>query len=72
MELVHKIIGYIYEKPDVAGVYIAIASLVVGILGLFIGKAISKKNIFKQKSGDNSQNIQGEKVDIKMGDNKWK
>ena len=72
IELLNKTKLFIANNPEAASVYVVIGVLVVTIIGLFIGKAISKKKIFKQSSGDQSQNIQGEKVDIQMGDNQWK
>jgi hypothetical protein len=60
------------EKPEVVSAYAAVGVLVLTGVGLFLAKSASVKKIFKQKGGKNSQNIQGEKVEVNMDKNQWK
>ena len=57
---------FIDAKPEQAGVYVAVVMIVLTIIGLFVKKESSTKKIFKQRSGNNSQNIQGEKINLKI------
>jgi hypothetical protein len=72
MILFNQAISYISTHPEEAGVYVSIGMFAIAVIGLFTGKTINVKRIFNQRSGKNSQNIQGEKVNITMRNNQWK
>lgn len=72
MILFNQLTSFISKHPEEANVYIAIVTLVIAIIALFVDKAKINKKIFKQRGGKNSQNIQGDKVDVTMRDNQWK
>ena len=72
MDLFINLYNFTLERPEVVSAYAAVGALVLTGIGILVGKAISSKRVFKQKSGKNSQNIQGEKVEVNMDKNQWK
>ena len=68
----NKVISFISDKPEEAGVYVAIATLVVSVIVLFAGKSMNNKKIFKQRGGKDSQNIQGDNVNVTIRNKQWK
>jgi hypothetical protein len=72
MKLIIQLYNLTLEKPEVVSVYVGLGGLILTGLGLLVNKAVTSKKIFKQRSGANSQNVQGEKVNVTMGENKWK
>jgi len=60
------------EKPDVVSAYAAVGVLILTGIGIFAAKSSSIKKVFKQKGGENSQNIQGENVEVNIDKNQWK
>lgn len=72
MEFLVNLYNFTLKKPEVVSAYAAVGALILMAIGLLVSKTISNKNIFKQKGGKNSQNIQGEKFEVNMRDNLWK
>ena len=72
MEILIKLYNFTLAKPEVVSAYAAVGALVLTALGLLVSKTITNKKVFKQKGGANSQNIQGENVEVSMRDNSWK
>lgn len=71
MEQLIRLYRFTLEEPEVVSAYAALGALAVAAIGLLARNILNKK-IFKQNGGKNSQNIQGENVEVNMRDNQWK